>query len=47
MLKSGKEYLEKLRDGRVVYIGKEKVADVTTHPVFARAARTFASIYEM
>jgi len=25
MLKSGKEYLETLRDGRVIYLGGEKV----------------------
>ena len=27
MLKSGNEHLESLRDGRVVYIGSERVAD--------------------
>ena len=30
MLRSGKEHLESLRDSRVVYIGNEKVDDVTT-----------------
>jgi 4-hydroxyphenylacetate 3-monooxygenase len=30
MLRSGKEHLESLRDGRVVYIGNEKVDDATT-----------------
>ena len=44
MLKSGSEHLESLRDGRVVYIGSERVADVTTHPAFRNAARTVASI---
>ena len=38
MIKSGQQHLENLRDGRVVYIGDEKVEDVTTHPAFARAA---------
>jgi 4-hydroxyphenylacetate 3-monooxygenase len=47
MLKSGNEHLESLRDGRVVYIGSERVADVTTHPAFRNAARTVASIYDM
>ena len=34
MLETGKQHLEGLRDGRVVYIGGEQVADVTTHPAF-------------
>ena len=33
--------------GRVVYIGSERVEDVTTHPAFRNAARTVASIYDM
>lgn len=47
MLKSGAEYLERLRDGRVVYIGKEKVKDVTRHPAFRNAARTVARLYDL
>ncbi len=47
MLKTGKEHLECLRDGRVVYIGKERVDDVTTHPAFRNATRTVAAIYDM
>ena len=47
MLKSGSEYLESLRDGRVVYVGSEKVTDVTTHMAFRNAARSFAAIYDM
>ncbi len=47
MLKTGKEHLEQLRDGRVVYIGSEKVTDVTAHPAFRNAARTIASIYDL
>ena len=39
MLRSGREHLERLRDGRSVYIGNERVDDVTTHPAFARAAQ--------
>ncbi len=46
MLKTGKEHLEGLRDGRTVYIGSEKVEDVTTHPAFARAAETVAAMYD-
>ena len=47
MLKTGQEHLESLRDGRVVYIGSERVEDVTTHPAFRNAARTVAAIYDM
>jgi 4-hydroxyphenylacetate 3-monooxygenase len=47
MLKSGKEHLEGLRDGRVVYIGSEQVKDVTTHPAFRNAASTVAALYDM
>ena len=47
MLKTGSEHLESLRDGRVVYIGSERVDDVTTHPAFRNAARTVAAIYDM
>ena len=47
MLKTGEEHLESLRDGRRVYIGRELVDDVTTHPAFAAAAQTVAAIYDM
>src|ERR1700730_6914252 len=47
MLRTGKEHLERLRDGRVIYIGSERVDDVTAHPAFRNAARTIASIYDM
>jgi 4-hydroxyphenylacetate 3-monooxygenase len=47
MLRSGAEHLERLRDGRVVYLGDERVEDVTTHPAFAEAARTVAAIYDL
>ena len=47
MLKSGNEHLESLRDGRVVYIGAERVDDVTTHPAFRNAARSIAAIYDL
>lgn len=47
MLKTGREHLESIRDGRVVYIGSERVNDVTTHPAFRNAARTVASMYDM
>ena len=47
MLKTGDQHLESLRDGRTVYIGKEKVTDVTAHPAFRNAAHSMAAIYDM
>ena len=47
MLKSGSEHLESLKDGRVVYIGSERVDDVTTHPAFRNGARSMAAIYDL
>jgi 4-hydroxyphenylacetate 3-monooxygenase len=46
MLLTGKEYLESIRDGRRVYVGGERVDDVTSHPAFRNAARSFAMIYD-
>ena len=46
MLLTGQEYLESIRDGRRVYVGSELVDDVTTHPAFRNAARSFALIYD-
>src|SRR6476660_423519 len=47
MLMSGKEYLQSIRDGRIIYVGKERVKDQTTHPAFADAARTYAALFDM
>src|SRR6185437_10239485 len=47
MLRTGQEHLESLRDGRAVYIGGERVDDVTRHPAFRGAAQTVAAIYDM
>src|ERR1700729_974060 len=43
---NGNEYLESLRDGRVVYIYGERVDDVTTHPAFRNTARMVARLYD-
>jgi 4-hydroxyphenylacetate 3-monooxygenase len=47
MLRSGKEHLESLRDGRIVHVGRERIEDVTRHPAFRAAAETVAAIYDM
>jgi 4-hydroxyphenylacetate 3-monooxygenase len=46
MLMTGDDFLQSIRDGRRVYVGGELVEDVTTHPAFRNAARSFAMIYE-
>ena len=47
MLMIGKEYLQSIRDGRIIYVGKERVEDQTAHPAFASGARTYAALFDM
>ena len=35
-----------MRDGRAVYIGAERVDDVTAHPAFREGAKTIAALYD-
>jgi len=46
MLKTGRDFLEGLRDGRVVYVGGERVEDVTKHSGFRGAALSLAALYD-
>ncbi len=46
MLRTGREFLDGLRDGRRVYIGGREVEDVTVHPAFRGAARTLAGLFD-
>jgi 4-hydroxyphenylacetate 3-monooxygenase len=45
--RTGREFLEGLRDGREVWVGAEKVADIAGHPSLSGAARTVAAIYDL
>ena len=47
MLATGAQKLERMRDGRAVYIGAERVDDVTVHPAFRQGARTIAALYDL
>jgi len=47
MLISGEEKLARLRDGRLVYVGEERIADVTRHPAFREGAKTIAALYDL
>lgn len=46
MTRSGKEYVEGLRDGRQVFIDGEVVEDVTVHPAFRGAVESIAGLYD-
>ena len=46
MLRTGRQFLDTLGDGRVVYIGSERVPDVRRHAAFAGAADTLAASYD-
>ena len=46
MLRTGQEYLSSLQDGRVIYIGDERVEDAVTHPAFENIAQTYARLYD-
>src|SRR4249920_3564018 len=46
MPRTGKHYIESLRDGREVYILGERVADVTVHPAFRNSIASAAQLYD-
>lgn len=46
-IRTGRAYLDSLRDDRQIWSDGERVADVTTDPRFAAAARTVAELYDM
>src|SRR5512134_441350 len=46
--RTGREYLDGLQgQEREVWLGGERVKDVTTHPGLARGARAIAALYDM
>ena len=47
MLRTGEQYLHSIRDGRVIYIGDERVDDATAHPAFEGIARTYADLFDL
>ncbi len=47
MIRTGDEYRASLQDGREVWIAGERVADVTTHPMFQPMVDVRARIYDM
>lgn len=47
MTRSGKQYIEGLRDNRRVFIDGEYVSDVATHPAFRGAVESIARVYDL
>ncbi|MDP3341926.1 4-hydroxyphenylacetate 3-hydroxylase family protein [Frigidibacter sp.] len=47
MIRTGAEYIDSIRDGRLVYVNGEKVADVALHPMFKPLVDIRARIYDM
>ncbi|MEK9786452.1 MAG: 4-hydroxyphenylacetate 3-hydroxylase N-terminal domain-containing protein, partial [Gammaproteobacteria bacterium] len=47
MIRTGEQYRESIRDGRLVYMNGEKVKDVTQHPQFKPLVDIRARIYDM
>ncbi|MGH9030695.1 MAG: 4-hydroxyphenylacetate 3-hydroxylase N-terminal domain-containing protein [Acidimicrobiia bacterium] len=45
--RTGKEYLDGLRDDRAIWLEGERVPDVTDHPAFAGALRTMVELYDL
>jgi 4-hydroxyphenylacetate 3-monooxygenase len=46
-MRTGREFLESLHDGRAVYLDGERVTDVTSHPAFAEPIRQVATMYDL
>jgi len=47
MPRTGTDYLDRLRDGRAVFIDGERVEDVTAHPAFRQSTRSVARLYDI
>ncbi|HLG74539.1 MAG TPA: 4-hydroxyphenylacetate 3-hydroxylase N-terminal domain-containing protein [Chloroflexota bacterium] len=46
-LRTGRQYLAGLKDGREVWLGGQRVQDVTTQPEFAGCLHTIAEVYDL
>ena len=46
-IRTGREFVESLRDGRMIYVGGERIKDVTVHPPFRGVVATLASLYDL
>ncbi len=46
MLKTGKDHIESLRDGRAVYLHGQRVDDTTVHPAYRNAIRSVSDLFD-
>ncbi len=47
MLRTGKQYIDDVKGRATVFIGGERVDDVTTHPAFRNAVQSVARLYDV
>jgi 4-hydroxyphenylacetate 3-monooxygenase len=47
LVRTGKEYLESLRDAREIWYTGQQVEDVTAHPALKNTARSLARLYDL
>jgi len=47
MLRTAKQYVESLNDGRIIYLNGEKIPDITKHPAFRGSINARALSYEL
>jgi 4-hydroxyphenylacetate 3-monooxygenase len=45
-IRTGAEFIQGLRDNREVWLGNERVKDVTTHPAFRASIESLAHLYD-
>jgi len=45
--RTGKQFLEGLRDGREIWLNGERITDVTTHPQFKGGAESMARLFDL
>jgi 4-hydroxyphenylacetate 3-monooxygenase oxygenase component len=45
--RTGRQFLDGLKDEREIWVGSERVRDVVTHPAFAGAARVMADLFDL
>jgi aromatic ring hydroxylase len=46
-IRTGKEFVESLRDGRTIFVNGERIGDVTEYPPFRGTVATLASLYDL
>ena len=46
MIRTGKQYLDEISDGRNVWLGSQNVSSVASAPAFLQGARAFAALYD-